>query len=175
MKSDEQLVTVVMQGDKQAFATLFQRHERSVLAVALAVVGDYHLAQDVVQEAFGTAYVKLASLRSPGSFGAWVRKIARHTAVSVVREQRPSLVCQTMEACVDRPEESAPDEAQQALLRAVLRLPQHEQVVLTLYYFEGHPVQVISDLTGRPTGTVTMQLSRARARLRGWLKEINHD
>jgi DNA-directed RNA polymerase specialized sigma24 family protein len=40
-----------------------------------------------------------------------------------------------------------------------------------LYYFDERDVRSISEMTGRPVGTVTMQLSRARQRLRGWLKE----
>jgi RNA polymerase sigma factor (sigma-70 family) len=63
------------------------------------------------------------------------------------------------------------DEQTRRLLAAVLRLPKHEQEVLTLRYFEGHPVKTISEITGRPVGTVTMQLSRARTRLQKWLKE----
>jgi len=52
-----------------------------------------------------------------------------------------------------------------------MRLPKHERAVVMLRYFEGHSVKVIGTMTGRPVGTVTMQLSRARARLQKWLKE----
>jgi DNA-directed RNA polymerase specialized sigma24 family protein len=40
-----------------------------------------------------------------------------------------------------------------------------------LRYFEEHPMKTISEMTGRPVGTVTMQLSRARSHLQKWLKE----
>ena len=88
MKSDAELVALVLQGDRQTYTALFHRHERSVLAVALAVLGDYHLAQDVVQEAFVTAYEKLACLRTPQSFGAWVRKIARRKALDMAQNRK---------------------------------------------------------------------------------------
>jgi RNA polymerase sigma-70 factor (ECF subfamily) len=162
MQSDSELVQAVLQGDRQAFGRLFERHERSVLAVALAVLGNYHAAQDVAQEAFETAYTKLGGLR----------KIARHEAMAAW--------CRTKQAAEQgsaAPEPGGPsddgcvDEQTRLLLEAVVRLPKHEQEVLTLYYFEGHPVRTISEITGRPVGTVTMQLSRARARLYRWLKE----
>jgi len=175
MKSDAELVTAVLQGDRQTYGVLFHRHERSVLAVALAVLGDYHLAQDVVQEAFVTAYEKLVCLRTPRSFGAWVRKIARHKALYVARNRRSAAATESLPPPVDPYHSGYPDKAQQQLLTAVLRLPKHEQVVLTLRYFEGHSVKAVSEITGRPVGTVTMQLSRARARLRRWLKETNHE
>lgn len=175
MKSDAELVAAVLRGDRKIYATLFHRHERSVLAAALAVLRDYHLAQDVVQEAFVTAYEKLATLRSPASFGAWVRKIARHEALDVARDRRTRVTGNVPQARSDSSCDGDPDEAQRQLLRAIMSLPRHEQVALTLHYFEGHPVKAISEITGRPVGTVTMQLSRARTRLRRLLKETYDD
>jgi RNA polymerase sigma-70 factor (ECF subfamily) len=57
------------------------------------------------------------------------------------------------------------------LLRLVCRLPQHERVVVALRHFDGHSVHEIADMTRRPVGTVTKQLSRAHQRLRHWLEE----
>lgn len=172
MPSDSELVQIVLDGDRQAYGRLFERHERSVLAAALAVLGNYHTAQDVTQETFVIAYTRLGSLRKRASFGAWVRKIARHEALATMRRER-----QSQNAGPGGPElcaasnDGTVDEQTRLLLDAVMRLPQHEQVVLTLHYFEGHPVRTISEMTGRPVGTVTMQLSRARSRLHKWLKE----
>jgi DNA-directed RNA polymerase specialized sigma24 family protein len=44
-----------------------------------------------------------------------------------------------------------------------------------LRYFDGHSVQAVAQITGRPLGTVTKQLSRAHARLRARLKGVSHD
>jgi len=56
MESDAELVKVALNGDRQAYGELFRRHERSVLAIALGILGDYHAAQDIAQNAFVTAY-----------------------------------------------------------------------------------------------------------------------
>jgi RNA polymerase sigma-70 factor (ECF subfamily) len=175
MKSDAELVATVLHGDRKTYATLFRRHERSVLAVALGVVPDYHLAQDVVQETFTTAFEKLATLRRPQSFGAWVRKIARRAALDVARDRRTMAARESLDTQAAPPHNGNPDQDQRRLLAAVLCLPRHEQLALTLHYFEGHPVKTISRMTGRPVGTVTMRLSRARARLRRMLKEIDDE
>jgi len=173
MQSDSELVQIVLDGDRQAYGRLFERHERSVLAAALAVLGNYHAAQDATQEAFVRAYVNLGRLRKRDSFGAWVREIARHEAIAVRRRVRQTQIAGS--AAPEEPSASSADgtldEQTRLLLDAVTRLPTHEQEVLTLYYFEGHPVKTISEMTARPVGTVTMQLSRARSRLQKWLKE----
>ena len=59
----------------------------------------------------------------------------------------------------------------QHLLAAVAGLPEHERVVVVLHYVEGHSAQTIAEMTGRPLGTVTKQLSRAVGRLRQSLSE----
>jgi len=140
--------------------------------VALAVLGDYHAAQDVVQESFVTAYRKLGGLRKGSSFGPWIRKIAKHQAIQVSRNM--SKVNDARKRLVELSSPSNDgriDEPNRMLLEAVMHLPRHERVVIMLRYFDGHSKKMISKMTERPVGTITMQLSRAHARLHKWLKE----
>jgi RNA polymerase sigma-70 factor (ECF subfamily) len=170
--SDSKLVEAVLNGDRQAYGCLFERYERSVQAVALAILGDYHAAQDVVQESFVKAYTKLGSLRKGSSFGPWIRKIARHEAIRVNRNK---LKKEDLKRHVEYTNAVAGDgqidETNRRLLNAVMHLPEHQRVVVMLRYFDNHSTKMISQITGRPVGTVTMQLSRAHARLHKWLKE----
>jgi len=173
-QSDSKLVKAVLNGNRQAYGCLFERHERSVQAVALAVLGDYHAAQDVVQESFVTAYRKLGGLRKGSSFGPWIRKIAKHQAIQICRSM--SKVNDARQREIEASSVSNDgriDEPNRMLLEAVMRLPKHERVVIMLRYFDGHSTKMISKMTGRPVGTITMQLSRARARLHKLLKEIS--
>ncbi len=168
--SDSDLVAAALGGDRQAFGRLFERHERSVLAAALSVLGNYHAAQDAAQEAFVTAYVRIGELRSRGSFGPWVRKIALREALRMSQRIHPGMEAGEPAAQGDPSDDGQITESHRELLDAVMRLPRHEQDVLVLHYFEGHAVKVISEMTGRPVGTITMQLHRARSRLRKRLK-----
>jgi len=171
LQSDSTLVEAALNGDRHAYGCLFKRHERSVQAVALRVLGDHHAAQDAVQDAFITAYKKLGSLRNGSSFGPWVRKIARRQAISIGRRTRSNrVVKQTIADAVVESSDGRIDEPDSRLLNAVIRLPKHEREVIMLHYFDGHTTKTISEMTGRSRGTVTMQLSRAHAHLRKWLK-----
>lgn len=171
-QSDSTLVKAVLDGDREAYGSLFERHERSVQAVALAVLGDHHAAQDAVQESFMTAYKKLGGLRKGSSFGPWIRKIAKREAIQIgcntlKRNNVKQLAMQASAASND----DQIDESNRRLLETVMRLPKHERAVTMLRYFDDHSVKTISEITGRPVGTITMQLSRARARLYKWMKE----
>ena len=171
-QSDSKLVKAVLNGNRDAYSCLFERHERSVQAVALAVLGDYHAVQDAVQESFVTAYRKLGGLRKGSSFGPWIRQIARREAIRIGRSmlQGKDANKSVMDANATS-NDGRIDESNRRLLDAVMRLPKHERVVIMLRYFDGHSVKIISEMTGRQVGTVTMQLSRAHARLHKWLKE----
>jgi RNA polymerase sigma-70 factor (ECF subfamily) len=155
--SDSTLVEAVLNGDREAYGRLFERHERSVQAVALAILGDYHAAQDVVQESFVIAYTKLGGLRKGASLGPWVRKIARHQAIQIrrsmlKRQDAKQYATHVKPATGD----GQIDETNRRLLDAVMRLPKHERVVVTLRYFDNHSTKMISQITGRPVGTITM-------------------
>ena len=173
MNSDAELVRGVLQGDADAFVELVRRYERLVRAAALNVVRDRHLADDIAQDAFLTAHQTLGSLRQPEHFGAWLLTIAKRRAARVVR-----IRCRAPISVPDVDNHYEQDglplrEESQHLLELVERLPDHERVVIGLRHFEGHTVEEIATITGRPVGTVTKQISRAHQRLRSLLaKEV---
>ena len=171
MKSDSELVNAVLKGQKQAFAVLVRRYDRPVRAIALNVVGDYHAASDVTQDALVKAYEKLPSLRKPQSFGAWLMKITRRCALDYVRRKPNTLSLESAAAGIIEKPDGQLDEEKQRLLAAVAKLPENEKQVIMLHYFSGHNVREAAEIIGKNVGTVTKQLSRARKRLRKILKE----
>ena len=172
MQSDAELVAAVLAGQREVFADLVGRYYRAVRATALAVVRDHHTAQDVAQDTFVAAYEKLRALRDGSAFGAWLLQIARRQAVNAAKRgpRTEPLNATDLQAGAER--DGQLDAASQELLAAVARLPEQERTVVMLKYFAGHKAPDIAEMTSRPLGTVASQLSRARERLRGWLKEF---
>jgi RNA polymerase sigma-70 factor (ECF subfamily) len=173
MKSDSEIVQSVLKGNRAAYAELVRRYEGAVRAVAFQRLGNLHAAEDIAQEAFIKAYTSLHSLRDGTAFGTWLLQITRRRAVDVLRKNKHTLPLDEEIPCrgpgpdhhVRLDEESA------ALLEAVMKLPEHEQNVVLLRYFDDQPVRQIAEITGRSVGTVTKQLTRAHTRLRTQLKE----
>ena len=166
MQTDAELVKAVLSGDKHVFAELVRRYERLVRAVALEVLGDYHSATDVAQDAFVRAYERLVELRKPESFGPWLMKITRRCALdSVQRKSKETLLDTKIAAAIENPNGRL-DEEKHRLLAAVVKLPKAERQVVMLRYFGENSVNEVAEILGRKVGTVTKQLSRARVRLR---------
>jgi RNA polymerase sigma-70 factor (ECF subfamily) len=176
LETDEQLVMKARGGDREAFSVLMVRYERPVLAEAMSVLRSWHDARDVAQDAFFTAYRKLKHLWTPGKFGPWVLQIARRSAWRY-RKRRSYGACEAIPPDLPtRQTDLLNSDLPQDLLVLVTRLPDQERVVVMLRYLDGLQPVNISQVLGRPVGTVTKQLSRAHRRLRKWLgKEVDHE
>lgn len=176
MKADAEIVRLVLQGDRESYAVLVARHEKAVWATAWRILRDKDAALDVAQEAFVHAFHHLQELRQAELFGVWLLRIARREAIRAARlssRHRAMPIDRESEALCDelRAASSIADDAAD-VLAAVSRLPEHERLVVSLHYLEGHSVATIGEVLGRPVGTVTKQLSRAIARLKGILLEV---
>ena len=175
MQSDAELVKAVLNGNKKAFATLVKRYERPVRAEAMDILGDYHSASDVSQNAFVRAYEKLPALRKLEAFGPWLLTITRRCALDFVRQKPKENSLPTMvPRAVENPNGQL-DEAKQRVLTAVVKLPKAEKQVIMLRYFSRHRVKDVARILDRSVGTVTKQLSRAHRRLRNILESSKND
>ena len=85
---DQELVDAVVGGNKPQFAELVRRYEPAARVAAVAIVHDTHLAQDVLQETFLSAYTNLGKLADRSRFGPWVLKIARRQALRALSRRR---------------------------------------------------------------------------------------
>lgn len=86
--SDATLVLGVRNGDRAAFAELYDRRARMIRAICYDVTGDFHAAADLTQEVFLRAYRNLGLLRDPQRFGPWLVGIARQVCREWRRQRR---------------------------------------------------------------------------------------
>ena len=83
----DHLVRRAIEGDKGAFVDLTRRFQQFAFGSALAQVGDFQKAEDIVQEAFVAAWLALPTLAEPAAFPGWLRGIVRHHAFRVRRRR----------------------------------------------------------------------------------------
>ena len=169
-ETDAELAGKAKCGDVPAFEQLILRYERSVRSIAWAFLHDSHGCDDATQETFVAAFQGLAELRETEKFGSWLMQIARRTSQKLAtrannRPDQGPLIDEVAEVPL------AISSRQRQLLELIERLPENERLVIAMRYFDGHSSQEIADVTGRPLGTVTKQLSRAYERLRSWFTQ----
>lgn len=166
--SDESLVAGMASGDMDAMTAFVRRFQSRVYGLALAVVDDAGLAEEVAQDAFMRAW-RHAVTYDPrrGRVVTWLLTITRNLAVDAIRlrRDRPIDPERLMVALVPRVAEPDYEGAEQ--LRAGLRaLPigQARPIVLAVVY--GLTANEIADKEGIPLGTAKTRIRRGLARLR---------
>jgi RNA polymerase sigma-70 factor (ECF subfamily) len=153
-----------------AFVRRFQRH---VFAVALAVVGDPALAEDVAQQTFERAWRRAASFNSSrGTVRTWLTTISHNLAIDTVRKRKPTPVDPTdlirlLGPGTDDIEQAAIREDATAQLRAALADLPHEQaravVMAGVYGMTAHEVAAAD---GIALGTAKTRIRAAMQKLR---------
>ena len=166
------LVVLASRGDEAAFAELVRRRQGWVRGLLRRLSGDAALADDLAQDTFLHAWQKLAGLRDPGAFGAWLRQIAVNIWLQHARRRRiPMDAIEESPGALNASSEGGMSNAAGRidLGTALETLRPAERLCLVLAYAEGMSHGEIADATGLPLGTVKSHVSRATAKLREWL------
>jgi RNA polymerase sigma-70 factor (ECF subfamily) len=188
IKMDEAgLVADAQHGDLDAFNRLVIAYQSPVFSVAYRILGEEAPASDATQEAFLSAFRNLRGYRG-GSFRAWLFRIVTNACYDELRrrKRKPTL---PLDDLVEDPEGPEPEAAEQlaasepgpearalegelaeALQDCLRRLPDEFRIVAVLADVEGYDYREVSELVGKPLGTVKSRLARARARLRDCLQ-----
>lgn len=87
-QSDRAAIQAILAGDKEAYGALVVRHSATLFRMAYRVTGNAADADDVVQDAFLRAYLKLATFESRSEFGTWIYRIAMRCALDKVSARR---------------------------------------------------------------------------------------
>lgn len=158
------LVRAAQDGDRSAYGTLYARMRGAVHAVILARVPARN-AQDVLQDVFVNAWVKLPELREPAAFPGWVLEMARRTAMAAARRDRMS---ERGEA-PDEPILPIPSSEAREALTAILGLPETYRETLLMRLVHGMSGPEIAEATGLAPESVRVNLCRGMKLLRGEL------
>jgi len=169
-----QLIAEVAQGDKSAFARLYGLTHAKLLGVALRILRDRALAEDVLQETYLKIWRHAASydpaMASPMT---WMATIIRHGAIDAVRKrQLEAFGCDDEISAIASNEPDPVEEMHLARLRpkalaAFARLPEDKRRLIMLAYLRDRSRQELSTRLGVPANTVKTHLRRALLELRG--------
>ena len=169
-------------GDARAFDSLARAHERALYSHVARILGAGADAEDVVQDAFVSAWRSLPGFEGT-SFKAWLFRIARNRAIDVIRAQK-----RRAELPLDPPDDdgdpgwaepaaggpeltdiAAGHEARAAVEAALAVVPVEQRDALLLRDVEGFSYEEIAAITVSEIGTVKSRIHRARVTVRNEL------
>jgi RNA polymerase sigma factor (sigma-70 family) len=182
--SDEALLAGFAARDPEAAAGFVRRFQACVYGLALTIVRDRAVAEDVAQETFVRAW-KQAGSYDPrrGRVLTWLLAIARNRAIDVMRLRAsqpldPDVVTARLELerrATGDVDESARVDERETLREALADLPAEQRRALVLAVYFGRTAGEISELDGVALGTVKWRIRQAMIKLRAEVEEPHVD
>ena len=185
-----QLIRAAQQGDAAAFEQLVQQYDRAVLRVAIHLTGSAEDGQDMYQEAFLRAYLKLPRFRFECSFYTWIYRILTNLCLDHLRRKRLRHHYSTTVSGPDKKERDLADlmpdvralanpeltftahVQRDEIVRALSTLSPRERVVFEMKHYHGMQLKSVAAMLGTTVGTVKNTLFRATHKLRAQLAEV---
>lgn len=179
--TDQQLVTLSIDGDSEAFETLFNRYRDSIYKLYVQRTGNSDDAKDLLQETFVKVFLNLARYNTTYTFGQWIYTIARNTFIDFIRRRREDISYDispvsgsTIAAVATEatPEQNIINLQQKMQLDSYLqRMTPRYRTLIELRFFKEYSYEEIASELKLPLGTVKTQIHRAREQLCRFITE----
>jgi RNA polymerase sigma-70 factor, ECF subfamily len=185
---EARLVTAAQRGDLDAFNQLVLAYQEVAFNVAYRILSDDDASEDATQNAFLSAYRNIDSYRG-GSFRAWLLRIVTNSCYDELRRQkrRPTTPLEPFDSDseeeIESPRWLADDgpgpedtferrELDRAVQSCLESLPDDFRVVVVMVDVQGFDYEEVSQVIGKPLGTVKSRLARARLKVKNCLQGV---
>ncbi|WP_274475690.1 RNA polymerase sigma factor [Mangrovimonas aestuarii] len=175
----ETLVELCQQGNKTAQLEIYDRYSKGMFNVAFRIVKDQFEAEDIMQEAFLTAFTKLDKLKNKNTFGAWLKRIVVNNSIyqynkTISKNNVPiePMLYKVEDQTNDHESNSENKEKVAKVIREMNHLKDNYRLALTLHLIEGYDYDEICDIMKISYANCRTTISRAKEQLRKKLEPI---
>jgi RNA polymerase sigma-70 factor (ECF subfamily) len=182
---DAALVALIARRDERALSALYDRYSRLAFSLALRIVGDRALAEEITVDSFVNVWRASGSYSTErGRFVPWLMSVVRHRAIDELRRLnvRPEgSAVELNEALQTTAHPNGLDDMldvrrRQEVVRSVLaNLPAPQREALELAYFGGLTQQEIAQKTGTPLGTIKTRMRLGLLKMREELRRFDDE
>lgn len=176
---DADLLAALRRGDRHAVLEgLMDRYRQKVLHLAVSILRDQALAEDMAQTVFVKAWQALPRFDGRAALSTWLYTIARNTCLTAVERERRVVALEDLPEVADddddpvafgRPQAGLETAGQVAaeydVAKLLEKLPEPYRRVVVLFYLEDRSCEEVGELLSMPTGTVKALLHRGRKKL----------
>lgn len=171
----EDLISSCRTGDRDAHYKLYKLYSKAMFNVGYRITRSEEEAEDVLQEAFISAFRNLDHYRGDATFGAWLKRIVVNKALNVLNKRKhESMPDENEQWDVAEPEpieEYREELTVDRVRQSIEKLPDGYRTVLSLYLLEGYDHQEIGEILKISESTSKSQLNRAKAKLKELLMD----
>lgn len=173
MEKDLFYIERVLKGDNEAFAELVNRHKAMVFTIANRILRNREDAEEIAQDVFIKVFQSLNKFKRESKFSTWIYRIAFNTAVSKTRKKSLEVLAidehivenYTFDEIIDDTGGLSLDDKKKYYEMALKKIPEEDNLLLTMFYLEQQTIEDISEITGLSVSNVKVKLHRTRKKL----------
>ncbi|WP_024772189.1 RNA polymerase sigma factor [Aquimarina macrocephali] len=177
-QSDQYYINQVLEGQVNAFSVLVARYQGLVYTVVYRMIKNKEQAEEVAQDSFIKAYKSLSNYRGDAKFSTWLYTIAYRKSLDAIKASKRMITSELIEEISEGEMELVGDalnylqvkERKKIISDSIMRLPEDEAAIITLYYFEEKSVKEIVEIVNLTADNVKIKLYRSRKKLYSILK-----
>jgi RNA polymerase sigma-70 factor (ECF subfamily) len=179
-QDDNEYIAKVLSGNVSAYASLVAKHKNLVFSIVLKIVNNREDAEEISQDVFLKAYQSLSTFEKKSKFSTWLYRIAYNAAISKTRKKKIEMVAIEETVItnystdqIERNMSELDENDQQLILeKALKRLPDDDNLLITLFYKNENSIEDISEITGLSVSNVKVRLHRIRKKLYEEMNEL---
>ena len=183
---DRQLMFFIASMHKGALEVLYDRYSTSVYSLAMYMLRNEALAEEVTQEIFLNIWLKASSFKPDrGEPRSWIMSVAHHKVVDLIRSRRRSTIMtdpadyETLDLLpsgqISTEEQVGRNLERERIMKAMTVLPEAQREVIILAYFEGYSQSAMAEKLGQPLGTIKTRVRLAMQKLRIVLEKDDNE
>jgi RNA polymerase sigma-70 factor (ECF subfamily) len=182
---DTALVALIARRDEGALSALYDRYSRLAFSLAMRIVGERALAEEITADAFVSVWRAAGSFTAErGRFVTWLLSVVRHRAIDELRRLNVRPEGTSVELNEALQSTAVPDglddlmdvrQRQMVVRSALASLPAPQRQALELAYFGGLTQQEIADKTKTPLGTIKTRMRLGLLKMRDELHRFNEE
>lgn len=176
-----ELLKACKKGDQKAQFDIYKLYYKAMFNTSLRIVQDSNDAEDVMQEAFLSAFTKLDTYKGEVPFGAWLKRIVINKSLTLIKKKSKlsEVKLEVVDKKLESTNESEADESRieysslraREVAKAMNKLKNSYRVILNLSLIEGYDNEEIAGIMNISNENCRTTISRAKSRLRSLLLE----
>ncbi len=170
----KQLIEASKKGDNRSRRQLYELYARAMFNICYRMMHNREDAEDILQEAFVQAFLKLETFRYESTFGAWLKRIVINTCINAINKKKIDLMLTDdmyYFKDITEDEEVELPLTTRDIEKAMDQLPEGGRIVFSLYLLEGYDHVEIAQILGITESTSKSQFMRAKRKVQEILKE----
>lgn len=170
--TEEELVALVKDGNRDAFSYLYDNYSRALFGVIYKIVAEETEAEDILQNVFLKIWNSFSSYSGDkGRLYSWMLNIARNASIDFIRSKQNKMNSQNFQSDnivneINRHHNTSVNYDHIGLKNVLSKLDEEHKLIIDLAYFEGYTQDEISKKLNMPLGTVKTRIRQAIIKLR---------